>query len=88
MFNPDEKENRTDRTKLTDPPRKVVGALLEQKERLRYYFMNCNGIAEYYGFKTVIVEGQKKLAIGDLKKIEGWDPETKSILRELYQELK
>jgi hypothetical protein len=58
---------------------------MSEKDRLRFYLINCSGTRKYFGFEMNRETG--KLVLADKKKLERLDAETKSVLRELYLEL-
>lgn len=86
MFDPDEAKTPilARNAKSNFSPTTLAIAMTE-KDRLRFYLINCSGTRKYYGFEMNRETG--KLVLSDKRKLERLDAETKSVLRELYLEL-
>ncbi len=81
MFNPDSPNEKKENP--AQPPTTGT-ALMSEKVKLRYYILE-GGMSECYGFRLT---PDKRLEIADLNKLNRFDGQTKSLLRELYAELK
>lgn len=72
----------------------LLAISMPEKDRLRFYLMNCKGTRAYFGFGITHVknpEGEvigRKLTVENREKLSHFDSETRSLLWELYNELK
>lgn len=83
MYDPESPKTKPVTARQSDP--RPPAEVMNEKDRLRYYLLQCSGVRERFGFDMGM---NKRLVIKDVSKLERLDAETKGILRELYQELK
>jgi len=85
MFDPEDKTAILSKYAKPNFSYSPIVISMPEKDRLRWYLINCSGTRKYFGFAMT---KEKKLIVEDVSKLNRLDAETKAILRELYLELK